>query len=111
MTIGERIRERRKRLGLTADQLGEMIGKNRATIYRYESDDIENMSISIIPPLAAALRCSPAYLMGWSDIETDDISNEDRQDLQSLELAKRICQMPSESQKIVTELVEKLREK
>lgn len=111
MTIGERIRKRRKKLGLTAEQLGEMIGKNRATIYRYESGDIENLSIPIVPRLAAALKCSPAYLMGWSEIETDDITNGITCDMQSLELAKRICDMPGESQKIVTDLVEKLREK
>lgn len=67
MTIGERIRLRRKELGLTADDLGGLLGKNRATIYRYESNDIENMPITIIAPLAQALKCSPAYLMGWEE--------------------------------------------
>ena len=42
MTVGSRIREFRKRLGLSVDDVAEKLGKNRATIYRYESDDIEN---------------------------------------------------------------------
>ncbi len=69
MTIGERIRDRRLSLRMSADELAEILGKNRATVYRYESNDIENLPASIIVPLANALCCSPAYLMGWSDNE------------------------------------------
>lgn len=72
MTVGERIRKRRKQLKLSVDQLADMVGKNRATIYRYESDDIGNMPYDVIEPLAKALNVSPAYLMGWShDVETN----------------------------------------
>lgn len=66
-TIGQRIRNRRKELKMTVDQLAEILGKNRATIYRYESDDIENMPLSVLEPLARALKVTPAYLMGWED--------------------------------------------
>lgn len=52
---------------MTADQLAEKLGKNRATIYRYESDEIENMPISILEPLAKALQVTPAYLLGWEE--------------------------------------------
>ena len=41
MTTGERIRTRRKQLGMSVDDLAAKLGKNRATIYRYESDAIE----------------------------------------------------------------------
>ena len=40
MTVGEKIRTRRKQLGMTVDELAARLGKNRATIYRYESDAI-----------------------------------------------------------------------
>lgn len=69
MTIGERIRKRRNELGLSADKIAEIIGKNRATIYRYESDEIENFSPSILEPLAKALQTTPGYLMGWESEE------------------------------------------
>lgn len=65
MTVGERIKRRRQELGLTVDEVAVKLGKNRATVYRYESDEIENMSITILEPLAQALTVSPAYLMGW----------------------------------------------
>lgn len=64
-TIGKRIRERRTSLGLSVDDLAAKLGKNRATVYRYESDEIENFPISIIVPLANALQTTPGYLMGW----------------------------------------------
>lgn len=65
-TIGSRIRQKRQELGMSVDELAARLGKNRATVYRYESDDIENFPISIIGPLAEALQVSPAYLMGWT---------------------------------------------
>ncbi len=64
-SIGQRIKKRRLELGLSADQLAYRLGKNRATVYRYESDEIENLPLSIIAPLSEALQVSPAYLMGW----------------------------------------------
>ena len=67
MTINERIKARRISLGLSATQVAEMIGKDRATVYRYESEYINDMPISVLEPLAIALRTSPAYLMGWTD--------------------------------------------
>ncbi len=44
-----------------------MLNKNRATIYRYENGDIENMPIDVLEPLAKALNTTPAYLMGWQE--------------------------------------------
>ena len=45
MRIGERIKQRRLELGYTADALAKLLNKNRATIYRYENGDIENITI------------------------------------------------------------------
>lgn len=69
MRIGERIKQRRLELGYTADALAKLLNKNRATIYRYENGDIENMPIDVLEPLAKALNTTPAYLMGWNDSE------------------------------------------
>lgn len=64
MTTGEKIRTRRKQLGMTVDDLAAKLGKNRATIYRYESDAIE-MPASLLKPLADALDTMPDDLMDW----------------------------------------------
>ncbi len=63
-TIGTKIRNRRKELGLTVDELAERIGKNRATVYRYENDEVE-LSLEVVGTLAVVLGISPAYLAGW----------------------------------------------
>ena len=67
MRIGERIKQRRLELGYTADALAKLLNKNRATIYRYENGDIENMPIDVLEPLAKALNTTPAYLMGCQE--------------------------------------------
>ncbi len=75
MTTGSRIKQRRLELGLSADDLGKRINKNRATIYRYESNDIENLPTTVIPLLAKALETTPAYIMGWEIFSDEDIAN------------------------------------
>ena len=67
MRIGERIKQRRLELGYTAEAIAKLLNKNRATIYRYENGDIENMPIDVLEPLAKALNTTPAYLMGWQE--------------------------------------------
>lgn len=63
--VRERIRARRKELGLSAEAVAELVGVSPATIYRYESADILNMGIDKIEPIAKALKTTPAYIMGW----------------------------------------------
>ena len=66
MKTGDRVKQRRIQLGISVDELASKLGKNRATVYRYENNDIENLPISILPKLAEALGTTPAYLMGWT---------------------------------------------
>ena len=65
MTVGKRIKNRRKNLRMSVDKLATKLNKNRATIYRYEKSDIENLPIHILESLAEALDTTPQYLMGW----------------------------------------------
>lgn len=67
MKVGQRIKERRKELKMSADELGKRLGKNRATIYRYENGDIENLPLDILEPIAEALLTTPQFLMGWAE--------------------------------------------
>lgn len=64
MDVGKRIRERRKELNISVDELAKKLNKNRTTVYRYEKGDIENLPMDILGPLAKALDTTPAYLMG-----------------------------------------------
>lgn len=71
MNIGERIKQRRLALGMSVDELALMVNKNRATIYRYEKGDIENLPTTVVEPLADALNTTPEFLMGWTDDPRD----------------------------------------
>lgn len=79
MTIGERIKARRIELGMSVEELGKRLGKNRTTVYRYETGYIENLPIDILEPIAAVLNTTPAYLMGWEEkIQEDPVGTAER---------------------------------
>lgn len=93
MTIYERIKRRRKELGLTAEQVAEALGVSRATVYRYESKDIEKIPFDSIQPLADVLQCSAEYLMGWDNASTEDLTT-------------KFAQLTTEQQKSVLEYID-----
>ena len=65
--IGERIKQRRKHLGMSQDELAALLGyDSRATISKIESGIID-MSVSKVEEFAKALKTSSSYLMGWED--------------------------------------------
>ena len=69
MTIGERIRQRRKELGLSQEQLAIMAGfKEKTSICKLEKSRF-NPTISTMERIAKVLTCSPSWLVGWSDVE------------------------------------------
>lgn len=70
MTVGERVKQARINASLSVDELAARIGKDRSTIYRYESNEIEKLPTSIIEPLSKALGVLPSYLMGWEEDTT-----------------------------------------
>ena len=63
MTTGQIIKARRKEIGLSVDQLAEKLNKDRATVYRYESDQIKDMPSSVLIDIALVLGLSPADLV------------------------------------------------
>lgn len=68
MEIYERIKMRRKEIGLSAETVAEQLGVSPATIYRYENNDIKKFPTDILVPLAKVLRTTPAYLLGNDDM-------------------------------------------
>ena len=64
---GQRMKERRKQLALSADKVADLLGVSRSTIFRYESGYIEKVPANVLEKLAEILKTTPAYLMGWKD--------------------------------------------
>jgi repressor LexA len=67
MTIGQRIKARRKALGLSADFIADKLGIDKTTMFRYERGAIKKVSYDILIPLATILNTTPVYLMGMTD--------------------------------------------
>lgn len=67
MKVNEIIRKRRKELGLTLKDVATELGVSESLISRYESNDVKNMGIDKLIPLAKVLKCTPAFLMGAED--------------------------------------------
>ena len=63
MMIGERIKERRKAIGMSQDQLSEVTGANRVTISQYENGKYLP-SVTALKRIAEALGTTPAALTG-----------------------------------------------
>lgn len=68
------IRQKRQALGLTLEQVGDMVGVGKSTVRKWETGDIENMKRDKIVKLAKALRVSPAYIMGMEVEEPEVIT-------------------------------------
>ena len=67
MTMAERIKERRKAMNLTQEELAERLGLQKSAIAKYENGRVQNIKRPVIAMMAKILDCSPAYLMGFDD--------------------------------------------
>lgn len=63
MTIGDRIRIRRKELHMSADDIAEMLGVSRSTVFRWENGHTDKVSASYVNELASMLQTSVEYLV------------------------------------------------
>ncbi|MBS1347931.1 MAG: helix-turn-helix transcriptional regulator [Firmicutes bacterium] len=67
MDFKDKIKARRKELGLTLEDVGQIVGVSKTTIQRWESGEIKNQRRDKIIKLAQALQTTPTNLMGWAD--------------------------------------------
>lgn len=67
MTLGTRVKKRRKALGLTQTLLAESVGLSQQAINRIESDIITRPRF--ILELAQVLKCDPEWLLKGSSVD------------------------------------------
>lgn len=65
--IAARLRNRRKELHLSLQELGDLTGISRSTLQRYETGCIRNVPLSRLSTLAEALQTTASELIGWED--------------------------------------------
>lgn len=107
MTIGDRIKKRRKELGLTQAELAEMCGyKTKASINKVETSiHLPHLKIE---ELAKALKCDPSYLMGWEDENGIKRTLSDGTALEDVRLLTLFSQLNKKNQDIVVNLIHSL---
>ena len=105
MTIGEKIRDERKKAGLTQGQLAEKLDVSQAMVAQYENN-IRNPKLSTIQKIASALRLTVSELLTF-DSEKGKII-----DLTSLDTIEQVNQVIKEimsgTSKIITSDSEKV---
>ena len=73
MRVGERIKARRKELGMTGEDLAAKLGCHATTIYRWERGDIEKVDSSMLLQVANALTTTPMALMGLDEKKPEEV--------------------------------------
>lgn len=71
----ERIRARRKELGISQSDLAKAFGISRQAISKFELNGASN-SVDTVLKFADALHCSPVWLLGWESYITEQIREE-----------------------------------
>lgn len=67
MSIGNRLRKRRKELGFSLQKLASLCELSKSYIHNLESGMVTNPSIRSVEVIAEKMGISPSYLAGWSD--------------------------------------------
>ena len=78
----ERLRKRRLDMGLTLQEVADVVGISMSAVQKYEKGKIKNIYISTIELFSKALHCSPLYLLGW--INTPNVSTTEADKLKNL---------------------------
>lgn len=63
MCVGDLIRKKRQELNLSQEELGRMVGVNRAAINKWESGRVKNLKRETIKKLSEIFNISPALLV------------------------------------------------
>ena len=104
MTTGEKIKQLRKQLGMTQEELGNLIGVQKAAINKYETGVVVNLKQSTIAALAHALHVSPIDLLSPEDLPCDP-PPEFPHTVEARSLAKGIDRMPKEQREAILNMM------
>lgn len=90
-----RMKNQRKLLGYSFQTLADLTGMTKSTLQRYETGKINNLPLSKLDILSAALHTTPAYLMGWEEeptaqLDSEPANNFTEEDIQLLEALKAL---------------------
>lgn len=74
VTVGERIKALRDRLDISQVDFADKINVSKQTLYKYENNLITNIPSDKIEAVAKLANVSPAYIMGWENPTSNNLS-------------------------------------
>ncbi|MGG7213494.1 helix-turn-helix domain-containing protein [Clostridium nigeriense] len=87
--IGDRIKNRRKELKFTLQEIADRVGVASSTIQRYESGRISQLKLPVLESIAKAINVNPVWLMKEDAPMGTGISDSDFLKNYHLEIEKR----------------------
>ena len=90
MTIGERLKERRKELHMTLEDVSKATGMPKSTIQRWESGAVINMGLSNLQKVANALNTTVSYLQTGVTVTVEQVKHREPSDFDVFE---HLCKM------------------
>ena len=100
--IKDKIYLLRKQLGLTLEEVAQVVGVGKSTVRKWETGEIDNMKLDKVELLAKALHTTPAYLMGWED----EPIGEYKLDKDTYLFARKYSELPKKSKKVIQKVFE-----
>ena len=92
MTLGEKIKKKRKEKGIPVEQIAKQLGVSVSTIYRYEDSSIEKIPVHTFEEICNILEVTTAELMGNVKVGKRDLPNEFNNAQEAMEF---ILKMPT----------------
>jgi len=71
-TVGDRIRKKRKEIGISQTDLAQKVNISKQTLYKYEKNIVANIPFDKIEEISKVLCVPASFLMGWGDNLTND---------------------------------------
>lgn len=111
MEIGKILYDRRKELGLTLEEVGNIVGVGKSTVRKWEQGMIQNIKRDKIEALSQALKMSPISLVIGEFVPEDVSFSSENQNTYSeateklIELVKKV---KPEDYEIVRSFLERL---
>lgn len=68
MTMGDRIKQLREEKDMSQEELGKLVGVQRAAVQKWENGQTKNLKSNVIKTLSDFFGVTPSYLMGMSDL-------------------------------------------
>ena len=104
--MAQKIKDLRQQRGMTLEEVATIVGVGKSTVRKWETGMIANMKRDKIAKLAQALGTTPAYLMGWEEVQEEKNSPDPIKLTEGEEmLLKLFRQIPEENRALVLEMI------